>query len=49
MNMKVWSESLKIRGYVGVLDIDEKIILKWILKKRCDADGYIRLVSAKIR
>lgn len=29
-----WSEDLNVRGYLEVLDLDKKIIIRWILKKK---------------
>jgi hypothetical protein len=35
MHAEFWSENLKGRYHLGDLLIDERIILKWILKKLC--------------
>jgi hypothetical protein len=34
-NLKFWSENLKVRDNLGDLDVDKRIILKWILNRMC--------------
>jgi hypothetical protein len=39
MYTQFWSEDLKGRDYSEYLDIDERIILEWILKKEIGWEG----------
>jgi hypothetical protein len=42
MHIKFWPENLKVRHHLEDLDIDERVILEWILGKlgeRCEVDA----------